>query len=519
MKLDKFKIVGQDDKTYKIAHPSGKEITVDKAGLSKEAHKHIQMLADGGEVEDESSPTDEKIVQDIASAPVDPALADQASGQNFLDQASNTLRGLSPGDPGFSSNGGQTTDDQAAAPATGGPSPASVEQPIPATPQAPVQPNILAQSGSQQGALLDQEANQVQNYQKQLAGANAPVGSSIDAAQKQLADLQQQQVQREAEFKAKDDEYQKQVAAKNIDPNRVYKNMDTGSRIQAGIAMILGGFGSAFTGKNVAIDMMDNAVNKDIEAQKNDQEKSMNLWKMNRQAYGDDMQANLATRNQILSGVQLQVKKAASSANTIDGQMRMTQLLNQIQQEKIQNNRQQALLSAPSANQAGQPAGTANLIQADPLKLVANMVPAAHQKDAIKEISDAQHVAQNKTQMDQLWDQATKENTTLRTGAGLLRTPGSIKSLSLLGDPLIHDQDGRVNEFEKKDFENTLPQPGDAADTLKTKRAAFDAFMTKKASAPTAMAFGLDPSKFANTAIVNKPQTKTVNGKVYVRGN
>lgn len=491
MNLNKFKILGEDEKSYRVGHPNGKSITVEKAGLSKEAHKHIQKLADGGVVD--SSPTDESIVQQLAAQPVQDAPP-------------------TPEEPGILTKIGaaidpNSTDAQEVNDFSGqqvkGPAPASVEQPAQAVPQAPA-PNPLAQAATSQGQLLSQEEQQAKQYQAGIAGANAPVSQSIDQAQKQLADLQQQQAQREQDYKAKDDAYQAKLAdPKNkIDPNRVYKNMDTGSKILAGISMIMGNIGTAFGGPNLAAKVMDDAINRDIDSQKNDQDKSMNLWKMNRQAYGDDTQANLATRNQILSGVQLQLQKAASSTSNLEAQMRANQVVNQIQSEKIQNNRTQGMLAAPAA---GATQGAKGLIGTDPVQLVPQFVPAEKQAAALKELSDAQHISENKQQMLDLWDKTWKEQSVLNpsTVGGIMDSP-SKKALNALNDPLIHDEAGRVNEFEANDLKGIMPQTGDIKQsTHDTKRAAYEAYITRKAAAPTAKAFGLDPQKFASTAIID----------------
>lgn len=110
--------------------------------------------------------------------------------------------------------------------------------------------------------------------------------------------LEDNKVRRQALF----DAYQ----SKQLDPNRYYENMGTGQKIVAGIGLLLGGMNS--------VKVIDDAVNRDIDAQKNSQDQAMNLYKMNREEYGDDQAANLATKNQILTGIQAQLQAAAASA-------------------------------------------------------------------------------------------------------------------------------------------------------------------------------------------------------------
>ena len=57
------------------------------------------------------------------------------------------------------------------------------------------------------------------------------------------------------------------------------------------------------------IDAVNMGINRDIDAQKNSQERAGNLWKMNRQALGDDLSADLATKNQMLTGVKYKLEQ------------------------------------------------------------------------------------------------------------------------------------------------------------------------------------------------------------------
>ena len=83
--------------------------------------------------------------------------------------------------------------------------------------------------------------------------------------------------------------------------------------------------------------MMDKAINRDIEAQRNDRSNKMNLWKMHREALGDDMAANLATKNNILSRMKLQVDEMTGNAPGPMAQLRAQAAKQQIQTQMAQN--------------------------------------------------------------------------------------------------------------------------------------------------------------------------------------
>lgn len=486
MNLSKFKIASQDDNTYTVKHPSGRSFTVDKAGLSKEAHKHIQKLAGGGLVD--SSPTDESIVQQLAAQPTQdvPPTPDEPGILTKIGAAI---------DP--NSTDAQTVSDYDQSQQVKGPAPASVEQPAQAVPQ-PTAPNPLAQAATSQGQLLSQEEQQAKQYQAGVAGANAPVNTAINQAQQQLADNAKNADAIAYSRGIDDDKYAEKLKSQNIDPNRVYKNMDTGSKILSGIAMILGGAGSGVAGgPNLAAKAMDDAVNRDIDAQKNDKENTMNLWKMNRQAYGDDMQANLATRNQILTGVQLQMQKAAATTTNMDAKMRADQFLNQIQGEKIQNNKMQGLLSTQA------PGGQTGTLGVDPAYLLNSIQDPKQKEAATAEVSRAQNVSKNSKEILQAFDDATNENTVARTGAGLLRTPGSVMALHQLILPNFKNIDGTVRQAAMDEtFHNVTPQPGDSQHKIDQKRQALNEWMNSETTnAPNFKAgTGVDLTKFASAA-------------------
>lgn len=143
--------------------------------------------------------------------------------------------------------------------------------------------------------LADEQAKfyQQQNYEKQAEEQRA-----------RLAHLQEQQQNIELENKALYD------AAMNnkIDPNRVYNNMSTGDRVLASIALILGGAGSGGDpAKNAALQVMNKAIDRDIDSQMKAGENARNLYQINLQKYRDTSAAIDATRMQMTAIAQGQL--------------------------------------------------------------------------------------------------------------------------------------------------------------------------------------------------------------------
>jgi len=98
------------------------------------------------------------------------------------------------------------------------------------------------------------------------------------------------------------DEFNKASA---VDPNRMWKNASTGQKIAGGLAILLGGIGAALqgTGKNLGLEAINSAIDRDIDAQKTELSKktaglqaNTNLLGMLRQQLGDNDQAEAMFR-------------------------------------------------------------------------------------------------------------------------------------------------------------------------------------------------------------------------------
>lgn len=481
-----YKLVAEHPDHYEIHDErDGSKFPIAKSGLNLDMHaklSKIQRFDDGGTVQSDSvQDSPEQIAADASSLPP------QTGGAS-----------------GDWSNGAQ------------GPSPASI-------PDAPMQPPqqqnvdpIAAQAAAGNSALQAERASI-------LAGAGAEGAQNQQTAQayKDYSAKLDQQLTPQKIFenhKAADDQLLKSYMDKSVDPNRYFKNQGTGAKIASALGMIFSGIGSARTGQpNYAIEAINNAVNRDIEAQRQDQSKTMNLWKMNREATQDETQANLATQNQLLNSVKAKALQYEAQYAGPIARAKIAPMLAQIDQQMALNNRNRALLSA--SNSGGQS-------QIDPEKLVPMLVPQEHQKQALTEISQAKAAVGNENSIKDAFMQAAKDTrpATGRSMTSVLNTvpgytPPSIKALNLLYDPLIHDNEGRINELEQKHVQANSPQWGDSDDTVQKKWQAIQDFINHKKQAVTANAFGINPARFSSTAGNGPaPQIKTVNGIKYMRG-
>lgn len=144
-------------------------------------------------------------------------------------------------------------------------------------------------SGQAQLTALNRMRDLDNKYQTNLA--------NIDAEQKRLTD---------------------DVMNFKIDPNRVYARMSSGNRMLAAISLVLGGVSQGILGlrSNPAMDVINDTIDRDIDAQKATLGTKQSLLALNLEKYKRLDAATAATRAQLLTVVQAQMNIAAAKANS-----------------------------------------------------------------------------------------------------------------------------------------------------------------------------------------------------------
>lgn len=543
MNLKDFTVQSEAEDTYHLRHPSGQTFTVEKKGLSPKAQKEIQALCSGGGVQKMASggtsvplmldpnapeslpgpqPTPADIAVDAVSAPPEKAFPMPTADEIYQKKLADRMATIPPGEAydqwrqrapelvvnemNNQNDAHKTAVQQQAedvvaqnsqraraglaplpVPSVPGAAPSGAQS----APQMPAQqdgPNPFAQRGSEMEGALNRQEGGVRNYMKEIGDA----GKQSQAAYQDFINKQSQMQtpdQVMADYKSKDDALMHHFMDAQVDPNRYLHNMSTGSKIIAAIGMIFGGAAAGANGKNNGIELLNRAIDQDIDSQKNAQGKAMNLWKMNREQSKDEMQAHLMTQNQLLTGVQAKVAMAGAQTQNIEARFRGTELINQIEQQKAQNRFQLGLMS-----------GGASGGNMDPSVMVSSLVPKEHQAKVFAEIQAGQNTAKMGDSILAAFEKAAKENTVMKTGAGYLRTPASVGALHQAMQPTFADLEGTVRQAAMDNtFHNITPAPGDSDYTIQTKRQALREYLQSKASAPTAKGFGIDLSKFHST--------------------
>lgn len=358
----KYSLVKESEKHYEVSHPEHGTFKVAKAGLDKATHKKIKSLpkgyADGGEVEDEGAAPP-------AAAGELAAAANRGEGQGELSDA--PLAKLFRGQIDLFGN--ENPDYTPPAGTKAAAKPAQAEAPD-QTAQVSSNPNTsfgVMQSDQNQGGM-----QKVSDTSGQIAPALTldgkndiyGIGDSIKAVQDSVR--QQNEAAAQVQTAAKDyntkmgnlqNDYNHKLAAidkenadltdavtnQKIDPNRIWSNVSTGGKVGAAIGILLSGIGSGLTGqKNMAMEVINDAINRDIDAQKTELGKKHTLLSINMQKYGRLDQATMATSAQLNSMLQGQIAAAAAKSQNAQTKQNAALAISQLKQQQMSMNMQLA---------------------------------------------------------------------------------------------------------------------------------------------------------------------------------
>jgi hypothetical protein len=380
-----------------------------------------------------------------------------------------------------------------------------------AQPNQPPQPENPSQqqSGQPQAAAQDLSQQPSASGQQPAAPVDTSYQSNVEKAAAGVQDLKSYVDKQEAANTT----LGQKVMDGTIDPKRLYKNMSTAGRITSTIGLILGGLGAgASGGRNLAAEAMQKAIENDVDAQKADQSKNMNLYKMNLEATKDATEAKSLTINQLMSTAQAQLAKRASDTQNQMGQLEAQKAIQDIQAKKMENSQNaykfkiiQDLNNGPQANNV--PPGQVDLDKFNKYKL-AGIMPKEDSEAATKEANAYQEKIQLQKDMDDSANHLSKQ-----IGAGAFTPSDRQSAINAFAGRIAKLGEGRFNLDESKlQAQALLPQPGDLPSTDKNKAQRRAAFFDSIAQTPT-----LDRYKLVNHAPPAAP-IKKMNGVSYQLG-
>lgn len=235
----------------------------------------------------------------------------------------------------------------------------------------------------QDKSRLAQQVGEAERKANYLAGAYETAGAAAER------DRQEAWQKRQAEHRAdmerrigEIDQLNNEIANTKLDPGRWWKNRGAGRSILALIGLGLGAFAEGYSGgklKNRAAEMIERAIDRDIDAQKSDMwnkraglKGKQTLYGLARQRFGDDKQAEMFARSQMWRQVahmqrrvsrgladdrkkaQLELMATTADANANHYELVTKQQAAQLHQQTIEAQRRAAAAAAAARARAKQ---------------------------------------------------------------------------------------------------------------------------------------------------------------------
>lgn len=263
--------------------------------------------------------------------------------------------------------------------------------------------------------------------------------------QDNLATQQEQQKSFEDHFNQLDSERQnwvKDLQDQHIDAQHYMNSMSTGKRILSSIGLILGGFGAGAGQENGAQRIIQDNINRDIDAQKANLGKTENLLSANLKQFGNLRDATDMTRVMQMDVVANQLKMAAAQTTDPLAKARALQHVGELDAQAAPILSQMAMRKSLLSSTRS-PSG-----QWDPVRAsrVINMIMPENQRAAAnKELQDAQNAVRLRDDTLRAFDQVVKMNTIGNRMANPIQSTrqlDAIKGTAL--DKLTKDTSGRV---------------------------------------------------------------------------
>ncbi len=354
---------------------------------------------------------------------------------------------------------------------------------------APPAPGVQAPAGdpygteayynSLQSGISNQKAGLQQQGQAAAAEGAMEAKTLEDAAAKQqkLQDGFQANYQAlETERKALADD----ISNKHIDPNHFWNSKSTGGKIATLVGMFIGGLG-----QNDVPAMIEQHINRDIDAQKAELGKKENLLSANMKQFGNMKDATAMTSVMMNESIKSQLQRAAALAK---GPMEKAKALQGI-----------GLIDANNAQALGQIAMRRTLMQGmkgghvAPEQVIRMVVPEGEKANAFKELKEAQEMISTRDRVMAAYDEIAKLST---LGSRLMdpiqagRRIAALKAATIPG--LSKQTAGRYTEQDAETIEKIFSGMGNSQETIDANRLALYKLAAEKMHFPILNAYGID---------------------------
>lgn len=356
--------------------------------------------------------------------------------------------------------------------------------------QPPVASGMQDPYGSEAsiGAFNKGITQQFQGINREAA-ANTEIAKQNQVAQQQAVAQQQEALK---SFKDNTDslmnernQFTKEIQNNMIDPNHYWQNH---SKLGSAIGLILGGFNFSADGSNKALDFLKYQMDKDLEAQKANQDTRQTLLRANMEQFKNSRDALDMTRVMQNDIVGHEMSKIAASQGGPLAVARAEQIKGQLNAQNAQLIGQMAMRrTILGAAQSG---------KADPALVIKAYVPEGQQAAAYKDLKEAQDTAAFRDMAISAFDKLNKIDTIGNRAAHAGFTPPQVKAIR---EPLLaalsKGTAGRFTEADSEMLAPLLSPAGKSAETVKVQREQLNALLSEKMHFPSLKAIGIDADK------------------------
>lgn len=507
-----------EDKHSFLVHDGDKHFAIAKRSISEDMHDKIRKLpkyaqggiVEGGEIPDARMDSASKLgvtssdLNGIDQFPIPTAQQSPARAPASFDGQNHPILKMFPDfffDKGvnpYKDDAPQTVPSPEAPPVEAGPAPASMPaQPVaqPAQQAVPAAPehNILGGfqgAGKQYVRGLQEE----QKAQSDLGKSEADIYKNMfppefeQDLKTRFNDLQKER----AEAKVNLDKTREAAFQGKEDPSRYWNNLSTGNKVMGSIALILGGAASGGNANNnVALNTLNQAIDRDVQAQRNDKASAQNLYRANLERYKDADTAQQMTTLQLKTVAEGKLMAAAASARDPIAKAKLDQAVGTFQRQNViegeQVYQQQASrkllqsLTGPSGSQVN-PATKVRVLSQT------GAIPKEQVEPIYKELQEAQNMKDMHAEGMRIFDEVAQLNTV----GGKFNPQTRSKIEGKMGpyiEGLTKDKTGRVTPENVALIKQAFSAMLDNPETVEEKRKDFNNYLLQKSSFPHLDAF------------------------------
>lgn len=217
---------------------------------------------------------------------------------------------------------------------------------IPAMASIDLQQQAVGMAAQAGASRAMEQAAQIKTMQQEVEQMNK---ANLEAQARENEMLQEKSAELDAEVD--------RVSQLKVDPNKFWADRSTGDKITLGISLFLGALGGARTGVNQAVNIIDQAINRDIEAQQANilqqtrgVDRKRGLLSDMRLRFKDNEQARAAVKMAYLQDAQMKVNEIAARYEAPEIRAKAAQMIGQLETQKEQLKAtfmQKALASMP----------------------------------------------------------------------------------------------------------------------------------------------------------------------------